>query len=126
MRAIISVFLIFSLILIGGFLHLHAIKSYTDDFSSYIPVIEKSVEEKDTSKLYYSLTLAEEKWLVTRKKLAFLINHEYIFEVDSAITELYGFSKAFDEAEAMLSVAKMKAAVGCIVETSALTFQNII
>ncbi len=126
MKAILIVVLVFGILIFGGIGSCFTIKQHIDEFLPYIDVVEKCVEEKDVQKLGYSLRIADEKWKETKKRLSLLTDHEYIFEVDLAICELYGFLKNFDDAEAMLSVTKAKAGLGCIKETNALTFENII
>ena len=126
MRVIISVILIFAIVISGGILHFFILSNYMNDMNIYIDLLENSILSKDESMLAAALDKTEEKWTKIRRPLCFLINHEFIFEVDGAIAELHGFSKDFDATEALLSVTKIKSCITRIIESSKMSFENII
>lgn len=126
MRVIISVILIFAIVISGGILHFVILSNYMNDMNLCIDWIEKSVHSKDESMLAAALSNTDEKWTKIRRPLCFLINHEFIFEIDSALTELHSLSKDFDATEALLSVTKAKSCVRRIIESTEMSFENII
>ena len=126
MKVLICVILIFAVLITGGILYFNKINSSIRDFDSLTEKIETAIQEENTDALKEETTKAISRWEEIRFFLSFLINHEYIFEVDSGLSELLAFSDSFDEAEATLSLSNVRAGLDCIIETSSFSIKNII
>lgn len=126
MKILICVILIFALLTTCGILVFNKINTLIKDFDPLTEKIEAAIKEENPDKLKEETKKAISSWEKTRFFLSFFINHEYIFEVDSGLSELLAFSDTFDEAEATLSLSNVRAGLDCIIETSSFSFQNII
>lgn len=126
MKTVIFSLLIFSIIIGFGIGHFCIINNYMLSLNEHIDKLDTAVKSENPQLLYTELKKTEEEWQNMRSVLCLIIKHDYIFEVDSAITELFGFAESFDAAEASLSVSKARAGAECITETSSFTIENII
>ena len=126
MKTLVCVVLIFALVISGGVVAFIKINSAVRDFYPAVEKIKTAIEEENPDLLKTLTSDAISQWKNVKTPLCFLVNHEYIFEVDAALFELLAFSTSFDEAEATLSLSKVRQSLDCIVETSSFSIQNII
>lgn len=126
MRTVVISIVIFLIITTLGITQICIIKNYMSVLENNVENLEEAVLNEDPESLGREIKETQKTWKKMRFVLSLIINHEYIFEIDSALSELEIFSKSFDSAEASLSVSKAMAATLCITETSAFTIENII
>ena len=126
MKTLVCILLIFAVIISCGIGYYYLIDKYMNTLNKNIDELEYAVLNENPELLKNALDQTESEWQKMRLHQCYLVKHEYIFEIDSAIEELYCFSKAFDSAEATLSVSKARAGASCIVETSSFTLENIL